>query len=286
MLRKYVPVIHVHPILLIFIVIAFVTGTFIELFVIMGIVLFHELGHYMMAILFKWRIKSIMLWIFGGVMDTDEHGSRPFHEELLVTIAGPFQNVLLFVILQVISAYDLLPVSVMVLLIHYNTLILVFNLLPIWPLDGGKCLFLLLSMFMAYRLSYQSILVISVVACVILLLLQFFVLPFTLSSVLLILFLIKENSIDYRQRSYVFMRFLLKRYQGDTPVKGIQPIVVSPENRLLDVFARFRREKEHMVYVKFSQSERYAVTENECLQQFFYEKQHRKTIGEIALFAE
>src|SRR5699024_1026169 len=158
--------------------------------------------------------------------------------------------------------------------------------LPIWPLDGGKCLFLLMSSFMAYRVSYQSTLVISVVACTILLLLLLFVFPFTLSSVLLILFLIKENSLDYKQRSYLFMRFLLKRYREDIPVKGIRSIVVSPETSLFDVFSRFHREKKHMIYVEFPKNKRHTLTENECLQQFFYEKQHSKTMGELALFSE
>src|SRR5699024_11983500 len=58
----------------------------------LSIVLFHELGHYGAAKFFKWRIKGIMLWIFGGVMDTDEHGNKPFHEDIIVTVAGPLQH--------------------------------------------------------------------------------------------------------------------------------------------------------------------------------------------------
>src|SRR5699024_12020095 len=89
---RILPPIHIHPILIIFIIISFVTGTFLQLFIILSIVLFHELGHYGAAKFFKWRIKGIMLWIFGGVMDTDEHGNKPFHEDIIVTIAGPLQH--------------------------------------------------------------------------------------------------------------------------------------------------------------------------------------------------
>lgn len=74
------PTIYIHPILLIFFVIAFLTGTFTELVIILSIVLIHELGHYTVAHVFKWRIKHIMLWVFGGVMQTEEHGSSAHSE--------------------------------------------------------------------------------------------------------------------------------------------------------------------------------------------------------------
>ncbi|MEW9675893.1 site-2 protease family protein [Lentibacillus sp. L22] len=285
-LRNYVPAIHIHPILLVFIAISFFTGTFVELFIILAIVLIHELGHYTMATLFKWRIRSIMLWIFGGVMDTDEHGNRPLREEMLVTIAGPFQHILIYGIIWLIAVNELLPSSIILLMVHYNTLILLFNLIPIWPLDGGKFLFLLLSSFLAYRTAYNRTLLISLIFCSIFLLLQLFVFPFTLSSVLLILFLLKENRMDWKQRYYVFMRFLIKRYQGETPIKGIRSIVVSCENSLMDVFSRFHREREHAIYIKFPGDNRKTIAEKDCLQHFFYEKQFDKSIGEIARYLD
>ncbi|MEN1970476.1 site-2 protease family protein [Lentibacillus sp. N15] len=284
--HNYLPAIHIHPILLVFIAISFVTGTFTELMIILSIVLIHELGHYTMAKVFKWRIRSIMLWIFGGVMDTDEHGNRPILEEILVTIAGPLQHVLIYGIIQIIAMNELFPSSVIIIMVHYNTLIMLFNLLPLWPLDGGKILFLLLSSFLAYRTAYHSVLVISFVVCLVFLVLQLFIFPFTLSSFLLFLFLLKENRMDWKQRYYVFMRFLLKRYQGDTPINGIRSIVVSCENSMLDVFARFHRNQKHAIYIEFPGDKRKTIAENDCLRQFFYEKQYNKTIGEIASYAD
>src|SRR5699024_5554788 len=87
---RILPPIHIHPILIIFIIISFVTGTFLQLFIILSIVLFHELGHYGAGKFFKWRIKGIMLWIFVGVMDREEHGNRPFHGDIIVIVAGKF----------------------------------------------------------------------------------------------------------------------------------------------------------------------------------------------------
>src|SRR5690625_7300994 len=128
------PSIHIHPILMVFIAIAFITGTFMELTIILAIVFIHELGHYSMAQLFKWRIRGIMLWIFGGVMDTDEHGNRPRHEEVLVTIAGPFQHIVIYGNVFFLSVANLLHSSVFELIISYKPDVFVFNFLLTVPL--------------------------------------------------------------------------------------------------------------------------------------------------------
>ena len=86
---------------LIVFIISFMTGTFMELSIILLIVLIHELGHYAMSQVFKWRVESIMLWVFGGVMRTDEHGNSTIFEEALVTIAGPFQHVTIYIVLYI-----------------------------------------------------------------------------------------------------------------------------------------------------------------------------------------
>src|SRR5699024_3982048 len=124
--RNSLPPIHLHPILMLFIAIAFLTGTFVELLIIFCIVLFHELGHYSMALLFKWRIQGIVLWIFGGVMETDEYGSRPLYEALLVTIAGPFQEIVLYFILSLGMLVNFLRSSMSEMTLYRYSLILLF----------------------------------------------------------------------------------------------------------------------------------------------------------------
>lgn len=267
---------------MIFIGISFVTGTFMELSIILSIVLFHELGHYIMAKMFKWRITSIMLWVFGGVMETDEHGNRPIREEALVTVAGPFQHIFIYFILFFLSNVDLVPVSVLHLIFYYNTAIFLFNLLPIWPLDGGKLLFLFFSACLPYKRAYHSIIIFSMVTSLLLLLLQFLLFPFTLSTFFIMIFLFMENRSEWKQRYYVFIRFLLKRYEGRTTVNSVRPIVVSADKSLMDVFSYFRREKKHPIYITFPEQKRISMDENECLQSYFHDKQYSKTIGEIA----
>src|SRR5699024_2241755 len=147
-----------------FILISFLTGTFIELAIILFIVLFHELGHYAMATFFGWHIKNIVLWVFGGVMNTENHGNTSIVEEALVTIAGPLQHVIIYMgmfLLTNSSVQMVLPPSLIEQVLFYNTVILLFNLIPIWPLDGGKLLFTVLSAYVPYRASFTYSLIVS-----------------------------------------------------------------------------------------------------------------------------
>src|SRR5699024_986191 len=239
--NKFIPPIHIHPILIIFIFISLATGTFTHLFIILLIVLLHELGHYLMAQFFNWRINRIMLWIFGGVMETDEHGSKPFREEFLVTIAGPVQHLFIYLLLYMNSfgVMHIISSPIVDLIFYYNTMILIFNLLPIWPLDGGKLLFLILSTFFPFRKAYNMNLLISMIGSFLLLVIHIFLFSFNLSALLIFVFLFMENKIEWQKRYYVFIRFLLNNNKEKRKIKMCKKIQLYNITLLLECFPKF-----------------------------------------------
>ncbi|QKY69576.1 site-2 protease family protein [Lentibacillus sp. CBA3610] len=283
-LNNLLPPVHIHPILLIFIIISFLTGTFIELMTILVIVLIHELGHFTAAKWFGWRIRGIMLWVFGGVMQTDENGTRPFHEEVVVTIAGPIQHLFIYLVLFFLSGSHAVLPSIVEMGFFYNTVILLFNLLPIWPLDGGKLVLLLFSELFPYRKAYDCAIILSICINMIVIVALLLLVPFTLSAFLLFTFLLMENGKDWKHRYYVFMRFLLQRYQGKNHFNRIHTIEVTYNTSLMDVFNRFRRDKNHTVYVTFPGNTRQSMSEAECLYSYFHERNYRKPIGELVSY--
>lgn len=286
-LADYVKKMRIHPILILFIFISLITGTFVDLFIIVCLVFIHEWGHFMMATFFKWRIQTIMLWVFGGVMKTDEHGSTSIKEDILVTLAGPLQHLwiygLIFILAGCGGLYDaLLPPYMLHSLWYYNTLILCFNLIPIWPLDGGKLLFAYLSFIRPYRQAYEVTILLSMLVCIGLLVVPFLFDAFTLSSFLLFLFLLMENRNEWKYRYYVFIRFLLNRYEGYAPIRKIQALYVPYELSLMDVFHKFRRDQKHPIYVLYPKDQRQLIDEQDCLRSYFHDKNYRQTIGELA----
>ncbi|MGM8212993.1 site-2 protease family protein [Virgibacillus sp. W0430] len=274
------PRVHLHPILFIFVVISFLTGTFIELFILMFIVFIHEMGHYTMAKLLHWRIQHITLWVFGGVMRTDEHANKPIYEEFLVTIAGPAQHLVLYVLILVLEHTTSLPDSIFQLTYQYNTIIFLFNMLPIWPLDGGKLLYLSLSSFLPFRKAYYFIIRFSIGLTLFFLIYQLFIHQFTLSAFFIMIFLFMENRTEWKQRYYVFIRFLLQRFEGREIIKGSVPLSVHYNCSLMHIFSLFRRGRKHPIYVYFSANNRIVLDEQECLHYYFKDKKYDQTIGE------
>jgi Zn-dependent protease/CBS domain-containing protein len=128
-----------------------------------GCVLLHELAHSLVAIGFKMRVRSITLFLFGGVSNL-EREPRSAGAEFLMAIAGPITSVLLglgFTVLGSLVAPRSLVVTgslsspgdpwgalaqlgplptLLLWLGPVNVLIGLFNLIPGFPLDGGRVL--------------------------------------------------------------------------------------------------------------------------------------------------
>ncbi len=105
-------------------------------------VLAHELGHSFVAIAQGIPVKSITLFIFGGLATLEKESETPL-QAFLVAIAGPVVSLLLFVLFAIISTSVPLsePIEAIVsLLATINLVLALFNLIPGLPLDGGNVL--------------------------------------------------------------------------------------------------------------------------------------------------
>jgi Zn-dependent protease/predicted transcriptional regulator len=105
-------------------------------------VLAHELGHSFVAITQGIDVKSITLFIFGGLAMLDKESETP-EQSFLVAIAGPAVSLLLFGAFTAIGLSLPLtgPMAAIVgLLAQINLVLALFNLIPGLPLDGGNIL--------------------------------------------------------------------------------------------------------------------------------------------------
>ena len=106
-------------------------------------VLIHELSHSLVAIRHGLQIPSITLFIFGGVSELSEEARDP-KSELKIAIAGPASSLLLAAVffgLKVLFAgADPIIGAVLGYLAIINGALAVFNLIPGFPLDGGRVL--------------------------------------------------------------------------------------------------------------------------------------------------
>jgi len=111
-------------------------------------VLLHEFGHSLVAMHFGYRIDSITLWLFGGVARFTEM-PEDWKQEFTIAVAGPIVSVALGVLSYV--AFRLVPGTlptvqfVLAYLALTNVALAVFNMLPGFPMDGGRVLRALLA---------------------------------------------------------------------------------------------------------------------------------------------
>ncbi len=120
-----------------------------------GCVVLHEYGHALAARAFGIGTRDITLYPIGGVARLESMGRKPW-QEFWIALAGPAVNVVLILLLaSVLTAAFLadpagvpesLGVHFLSLLLALNIGMVVFNLLPAFPLDGGRVLRSLLSL--------------------------------------------------------------------------------------------------------------------------------------------
>lgn len=108
-------------------------------------IIFHELAHSVVARAFGMKIKGITLFIFGGVAELEDEPPSAT-AEFLVAIAGPLASIFLaFVCFRVVDIAnpgdDPVTSSTLAVLGYIaviNMILAIFNMLPAFPLDGGR----------------------------------------------------------------------------------------------------------------------------------------------------
>jgi Zn-dependent protease/CBS domain-containing protein len=125
-------------------------------------VLLHELGHSIVAKKHGTNIQGITLFLFGGVSSLEEIPRNP-KVEFKMALAGPSVSLLIWSILTIFitllnavtimnTTTPLNPLIRVVWLIAYiNIILFVFNLIPAFPMDGGRVLRAVLAGKMPYK---------------------------------------------------------------------------------------------------------------------------------------
>jgi len=129
----------------------------------------HELCHSLAALYFGISVKKITLLPIGGVASMSEIPRKPF-QELVISLAGPMSNIMVLVIfywpLNIFLGHERLmhpllviagrggsvaDINILAYIYWLNLMLAMFNILPAFPMDGGRVLRALLS----YRMSYK-----------------------------------------------------------------------------------------------------------------------------------
>ena len=187
--------IKIHPFSYIVILISLLTGHFKELIIFLSIILIHELGHIVGGLIYRWKISKIIIMPFGCLTIFDEYLNKPLKEEVLVCLLGQF---IYFIIFKDIKDY----------FNYYNYGLFIFNMLPIYPLDGYKLLNIILSLCMPYKKVLKLGLILSFILLVLFIRLD-------LIYIIILILLFKGIIKEYINIDNIYNKFLIERYLID-----------------------------------------------------------------------
>jgi stage IV sporulation protein FB len=268
LIKRMVPVpVRIHPLFWLIVCSAVWTGYFIEIITLFVLVLIHELGHAAAAGAFGWRVDSIELLPFGGVVKTDEWGTVPSREEMTVALAGPFQHILMILISLFFFRQGWWTKEWTEYFIQGNLMIAGFNLLPVYPLDGGRVFLSALSYFFPYRFCLHFTLWTGMAGSLALCVLALFWSPGGILVHLLILgiFLFYSNLRMFRQKNIHFVRFLLFRRHHPDLSRPVKKLRMKPDTRLNEVILKLCKEKYHVLEIVDQNGELVSILPEEWL---------------------
>ena len=190
----------------IFLLLILLSGLFKEFTFIFILLFCHEMGHALAGICFKWKIKSITFYPYGGLTLFDTKENRSINREILIMLSGPIMQIITYLILSYFFNYDYIK--------NYHLTILIFNLLPILSLDGGRLLNLFLDKYLNYLKSFYITVIISFITISILIIICL-VNYHNLNLLLMSIFLIFKIIKSLKDIKYYYKKFLLERYLYD-----------------------------------------------------------------------
>lgn len=206
----------------------FMTGLFKDFVVFTSIIFIHELGHIVTGLLFKWKIDKVIIFPFGGLTIFNQKINTSSLEEFIIAIAGIiFQTV--FLLLLNTNNY---------FFIKYYKIILFFNILPIYPLDGSKVLNIFLNKIFPFKKSYILTILISLITIFALFIVM--IDNFNLLLFLSIMLLLTKLFNYYKDIDIIWNKFLFERYLYKIKYKKIKKI-----NNISKMF----KEKTHVLFI-------------------------------------
>lgn len=188
--------ISIHPLFLLLLISIVFYGDIALYSIILSSLLFHELGHFIAAKLVGAQIENCKIVPYGGEMTIKHEMQLTYDQLIIIALGGPVATCIgIF-----ISA--LLPDILSTRLIEIQLFILAINLIPIWPLDGGRILCYIILKWRPFSKIFEFYLTASFYLLSVIIIVLLYLLPQTLSFAIISLFLWSKVIKDWKMRKY------------------------------------------------------------------------------------
>ncbi len=210
--------IKIQPLFILYVFLCIYFGWYNDIFYYIVVLYLHEYGHYIVLRKLGYDAEQMIFSLYGSSLRTHNH--YKVRDEILIALAGPIVNIILIVCTVALwwvfpSIYFFTKTFVLC-----NVIVLIFNILPIYPLDGGR---VLLSAF-STKVKRQKLEKISSKICLVfgVILLVLFVISLFLKinyNLLFIGIFLTLNSTASISQNYVIDGLFGKKYNKPMEIK-------------------------------------------------------------------
>lgn len=187
-----------------------ITGHFVNLIIFTSLIIIHEMGHIIISKILSYKIDKVIIYPYGGFVKLNTRINTKIENDLLVAISGIIMQSIYFGIIFFLYRNGIVREYIYSLFLLYHKSMLIFNLLPIYPLDGAKIVNLILSKYFSFNIANYISIVISLITVVFFLYSDIY--ENNYSIILVIGVLMKNIYKFYKDISYIYNRFILERY--------------------------------------------------------------------------
>lgn len=253
-------------------------GYFIEVITLFCIVLIHELGHVAVAREVGWKVTEVQLLPFGGVATVEDDITSEPLDEIVVALAGPFMNVAMIFISFLFWWCGLWTTEWTSFFMKSNILIAGFNLLPIWPLDGGR----IVQSLLFYKLPYRQACLLSMGASCLLaaMMCGIGLLFWHINIVVISLYLAVMNIQGFIRFPYQFMRFLMGKYRQEAHGAPVQSVTLDPRVSTIQAAQKMYKGHAHLFFVR-SGKEGTFIHESQLLHALLIEQRYDEEVAKL-----
>ena len=202
----------------ILLILSLLSGYGRKMLIIYFILIIHEIGHYIFFRYYNIEVNKIVMYPYGGMIDNNMLVNTNSKKVLIISLGGIFIQIILYFIIFLLYKIGFVESSFYNMFFKYNLYIILFNLIPIYPLDGFKVLNSLLELVLSFKLSLKFSITFNFIFIMLFFLYLYI---FKINNYIIIIFLLCSLVNYIKSIKYIVNKFYLERVIYDIKYDGI-----------------------------------------------------------------
>ncbi len=201
-----------------FLLLSMLSGYFREIIIVYFILFFHELGHFFLMKFYKINVNKITFYPYGGMIDSNMLINTNSKKVLIISLGGIIMQLILYLVVFMFYKFNLINSYYYLMFIKYNFYILIFNLIPLYPLDGFKIFNSFFELFLPFRVSLRISFILNIIF---LIMFMYYLYVFNINNYAIVIFLLISLINYIKDIKFIINKFYLERVIYDLKYNGL-----------------------------------------------------------------